>query len=93
MFPNIDNIKGIEAVKLVLQNRPSQKPSTECKTERLEICLYKKKFKIWPRYLPQTNGTATGVQNSWSCSDLAIYRLDQLINKERINSFSKLLFL
>ena len=30
MFPNIDNIKGIEAVKLALQNRPSQKPSTEC---------------------------------------------------------------
>ena len=29
MFPNIDNIKGTEAVRLPLQNRPSQKPSTE----------------------------------------------------------------
>ena len=48
MFPNIDNIKGIEAAKIVLQNRPSQKPSTECKTERLEICLYKKNSKFNP---------------------------------------------
>ena len=35
MFPNIDNIKGIEAVKLAQQNRPSQKPSTECIIEGL----------------------------------------------------------
>ena len=30
MFPNIDDVKGIEAVKLALLNRTSQKPSTEC---------------------------------------------------------------
>ena len=38
MFPNIDNIKGIETVKLTLQNGPSQKPFTESIIERLEIC-------------------------------------------------------
>ena len=46
MFPNIDNIKGIEAVKLALQNRPSQKPSTECIIEGLEICLYNNNSKF-----------------------------------------------
>ena len=39
MLSSIDNIKGIEAVKLVLQNRPSQKPSTEHKIEGLEIYM------------------------------------------------------
>ena len=39
MFPNIDNIKGIEALKLALQNRASQKSSTECIIEGYEICL------------------------------------------------------
>ena len=46
MFPNIDNITGIEAVKLTLQNRPSQKPSTECIIEGLEISLYNKNSKF-----------------------------------------------
>ena len=46
MFPNIDNIKGIEAVKTALQNRPSQKPSTGCIIEELEICLYNNNSKL-----------------------------------------------
>ena len=29
MFPNIDNVIGIEAAKLAPQNRPSQKPSKD----------------------------------------------------------------
>ena len=91
MFPNIDNIKGIEAVKIVLQNRPSQKPSTECKTERLEICSYKKNSKFDPDiYYKQM---ALQLDSKILGPILTIYRLDQLINKERINSFSKLLFL
>ena len=46
MFPNIDNIKCIQAVKTALQNRPSQKPSTECIIEGLEICLYNNNSKL-----------------------------------------------
>ena len=80
IFSNIDNIKGVEAVKLALQNRPSQKPSTECIIEGLEI------------YLLQTNGTATGASNSCSYSHLAIHRLEKLINNKRINNLGELFF-
>ena len=92
MFPNIDNIKGIEAVKLALQNRPSQKPSTECIIEGLEICLYNNNSKFDQDHLLQRNGTATEVSNFCSFSDLAIHRLDKLINNERINNFGELFF-
>ena len=92
MFPNIDNIKDIETVKLVLQNRPSQKPSTERIIEGIKICLYNKSSKFDQGRLLQTNGTATGAPNSCSYSDLATHRLDKLINNERINNFSELFF-
>ena len=88
MFPNINDIKGIEVVKLALQNKPPQKPSTECKTEGLKICLYKNNSKFDQDYLLQTNSTATGGPNSCYYFDLAIYRLDKSINKERINNFT-----
>ena len=90
MFPNIDNIKGIEAVKTALQNRPSQKPSTGCIIEELEICLYNNNSKLDQDHLLQTNATATGAPNSCSYSDLAIHRLDKL--NERINNFGELFF-
>ena len=62
MFPNIDNIKGIKAVKLALRNRPSQKSSTECIIEGLEICLYNINSRFDQDHLLQTNRTATGSQ-------------------------------
>ena len=40
MFPSIDNVKGMDAVRLALYTRDSNKPSTECVLEGLEICLY-----------------------------------------------------
>ena len=40
--------------------------------------------------LLQLNGTATGAPNSCSYSDLAIYRLDQKIDKEKIDNFHEL---
>ena len=64
MFPNIENIKGIEAVKPALQNRPSQKPSTECIIEGLEICLHNNYSKFDQDYLLQANGNAAGAPNS-----------------------------
>ena len=84
--------KGIEAVKLALQNRPSQKPSTECIIGGLEICLYNINWKFDQDHLLQTNGTAAGAPNSCSYFDLTIYRLDNLIPNERINNFNKLFF-
>ena len=92
MSPNIGNIKGIEAVKLALQNRPSHKPSTECTIEGLEICLYNNNSKFDQDHFQPRNGTATRASNSYSYSDLAIYRLDKLIKNERINNFGELSF-
>ena len=90
VFPNIDNIRGIEAVKLALQKKPSQKQSTKYTTEGLEICFNKNNSKFDQCNLLQTNGTATGMPRSCSDSDLALYRLDKLVNMERINNVSEL---
>ena len=46
MFPNIDTIKGIEAIKLTLQSRPSWKPLADCILQGLEICLYNNNSKF-----------------------------------------------
>ena len=40
MFLSIDNVKGMNAARLALNTRDSNKPSTECVLDGLEICLY-----------------------------------------------------
>ena len=92
MFPNIDNNKGIEAVRLALKNRPSRKPSTECIIEGLEISLYNNNSKFDQDHLLQRNGIATEALDSCSYFDLAIHRLDKLITNERINNIGELFF-
>ena len=89
-WKNIDMVKGIEVVKLGLQNRPSKKPSTECIIEGLRICLFNNKSKFDQDHLLQRNGNATRAPNSYS--DLAIYRLDKIIKNEQINNFYELFF-
>ena len=39
MFPSTDNVKGMDAVRLALNKRDSNKPSTECVLEGLENCI------------------------------------------------------
>ena len=39
MFPSIDNVKGMHAVRLALNTRDSNKPPTECFLNGLQICL------------------------------------------------------
>ena len=87
MFLSIDNVKGMAAVRLALKTRDSNKPSTECVLERLQICLYNNNSVFDTNHLLQTNGTATGAPNSFSYSDIAINRLDQLIEQEQANNF------
>ena len=53
------------------------------------MCLYNNDSKFDQDNLFQTNGTATGSPNFCSYSDLAIHRLDKLINNERINNFGE----
>ena len=40
MFPSIDNIKGMEAVKMALYSRLSKVPTADCIMEGLQICLF-----------------------------------------------------
>ena len=87
MFLSIDNVKGMAAVRLALKTRDSNKPSTECVLERLQICLYNNNSVFDTNHLLQTNGNATGAPNSFSYSDIAINRLDQLIEQEQANNF------
>ena len=81
MFPSIHNVKGMDAVRLALNTRDSNKPSTECVLEGLEICLYNNDSIFDRNHLLQTNGTATGALN------IAINRFDQLIEQEQAHNF------
>ena len=89
MFPNIDNMKGIQVVKTVLANRRVKEPSTECIIEGLEICKCNNDCKFDQANLLQKSGTATGAPNSCSYCNHALYRLDKLIKNE-LSSFNEL---
>ena len=89
MFPNRDNEKGMEAVRLLLVSRCSKNPLTECIMEGLEICLLNNNSRFANKHLLQTNSTATGTPNSSSYSDTAITQLDQIINKNRATQFQE----
>ena len=39
MFPSIDNISGLKAVKSILDARQDQFPPTACIIEALKLCL------------------------------------------------------
>ena len=89
MFPNIDNMKRIQAVKILIDSRKVEEPSTECIIKWMEICLYINNSKFDQDHLLQTNGTETGAPNPYSCCDFAIYRLDKLIK----NNLNELFFM
>ena len=58
--------------------------------EVLEICLFNNDSKFDQDHLQQTNSTAIVAPNSCSYFDLANYRLDKMINNERVHNFSEL---
>ena len=92
MFLSIDNVKGMNPVRLTLDTRDSKKPSFECVLKGLQISLYNNNSIFDKSQLLQTNGTATGAPNSCSCSDIAINRLDRLTEKEQAKNFKESFF-
>ena len=92
MFPSIDNVKGMQAVRDALETRETLKPSTTYIIEALEICLYNNNSVFSDQNLLQINGTATGSPNSCSYSDLAIYPLDKKILSAKQTEFSELYY-
>ena len=92
MFPNIDNAKGIEAVRKALNTRSDLKPSTACVIDALSICLFNNNSVFANQNLLQENGTATGAPNSCSYSDLAVVAIDNKVNAARRTEFKEVLF-
>ena len=72
MYPSIDNKRGVEVIRNLLNSRSTLKPSTDCVIEDLEICLTCNNSKFAKQNLLQSNGTATEAPNSCSYADLAV---------------------
>ena len=86
MFPNIDNERGMEAVRSLLDSRSSKKFII---MDRLEFCLLNNNSRFANILLLQTNGTTTGAPNPCSYSDIAISHLDKIINEKRATQFQE----
>ena len=88
MFPNIDNERGMEAVRSLLDSRSSKNSWSEYIMGEREICLLNNNSAFANIHLLKTNDTATGAPNSCSYSDIAISRhLYKIINEKRATQF------
>ena len=76
MFPSIDNISGLKAVKSILDARQDQFPPMACITEALKLCLKCKNSIFNNKHFLQSDGTAQGPHMSCSYSDIAIQYFD-----------------
>ena len=76
MFPTIDNISGLKAVKSVLDTKQDQFPPTACIIEALKLCLECSISVFNNKHFLQSDGTAQGTHLSCSYSDIAIQYFD-----------------
>ena len=76
MFPSIDNISGLKAVKGILDARQDQFPPTTCIIEALKLCLECNNSVFNNKHFLQSDGTAQGPHMLCSYSDIAIQYFD-----------------
>ena len=76
MFPSIDNISGLKAVKSILDARQDQFSPTACIIIALKLCLECKNSIFNNKHFIQPDGTAQGTHMSCSYSNIAIQYLD-----------------
>ena len=76
MFPSLDNISGLKAVKNILDSRQDQFPHTAYITEALKLCLECNNSIFNNKHFLQSDGTAQGPHMSCSYSDIAIQYFD-----------------
>ena len=74
MFPSIDNISGLKAVKNILDARQDQVPPTACIIEALKLCLECNNSIFNNKHF--FDGTAQGPHMSCSYSNIAIHCFD-----------------
>ena len=72
MFPSIDNISGLKAVKNVLDARQDQFPSTASIIEALKLCLECNNSILNNKHFLESDDTSQGLQMSCLYSDIAI---------------------
>ena len=92
MYPSIDNKRGVEVIRNLLNSRTTLKPSTDCVIEALEICLTCNNSKFAKQNLLQSNGTAIGAPNSCSYADLAVSPIGEKVLSASENTFREILY-
>ena len=76
MFPNIDNVSGLEVVSQILENREIDFSLAECILETLKLSLECHNSVFNGKFYIQENRLAMGPHMSCSYSDIAMYRFD-----------------
>ena len=92
MYPSIDNKRGVEVIRNLLNSRTTLKPSTDCVIEALEIWLTCNNSEFAKQNFLQSNGTATGAPNSCSYADLAASPLGDKVLSASENTFREILY-
>ena len=72
MFPSIDNISGLKAVKSILDARQDQVPPTACIIKALKLCLECNNSLFNNKHFAQNDHTVQGPHMSCFYSDIAI---------------------
>ena len=60
LFPSIDNVSGLQAVKNALEAREEQFPHAACIIEAFELCQKCNNFMFNKKHFLQNDGTAQG---------------------------------
>ena len=76
MFPTIDNISGIKAVKSILDARQDQLRPTGCIIEALKLCLECNNYVFNNKHFLQNDGTTQGPLKTCSYSNIVIQYFD-----------------
>ena len=90
MYPSIDNDRAVAANRSVLETRTNKSPSTDCMIEGLEIYLKCNNSTFSLQNLRQLNGTVTGVPNTCSYADLAVFNIDKNVLQAERNVYQEM---
>ena len=82
IFASINNVKVMKAVRLALNIKVSNKTSTKCVLEGMQIYLYNNNSVFDKNHLLQKIAIETDASNSCSYFGIANNRLDQVIEQE-----------
>ena len=75
MFPSINNISGLKAVKSILDARQDQFLPTACIIEALKLCLQCNNSIFDNKHFLQSDGTAQGPHISCSYSNIDCFAI------------------